>query len=69
MNSVLVAARKNTGLNQRDAARKIGVSADILSRAENGAHPHLRAAKKIADFYGVMVTDIWPVDVQEHVRT
>ena len=62
MNADLVTARKNSGLSQREAAEQIGVSEDILSRAENGSHPHLRHAKLIADFYEVKVTDLWPVE-------
>lgn len=64
MNAELIAARKNKGLSQKLAAKQIGVSEDILSRAENGAHPHLGHAKLIADFYGMKVTDIWPVEEQ-----
>lgn len=62
MNVPLLEARKNAGLSSREASQRIGVSQDILLRAENGAHPQLRHAKLIADFYGVKVTDFWPVD-------
>jgi lambda repressor-like predicted transcriptional regulator len=57
----LVAERLNRGLSTREAAREIGVSQDILLRAENGSTPQPRHAKKIADFYEVKVTEIWPV--------
>lgn len=62
MNAALIAARKNEGLSQRAAAKRMGITADILQRAEQGSHPHLKTAKVIADFYGVKVTDIWPVE-------
>jgi DNA-binding XRE family transcriptional regulator len=62
MNVALITARKNAGLSQREAAQQIGVSQDILQRAERGeSHPHLQHAKLIADFYNVKVTDFWPV--------
>lgn len=57
----LHAARLNLGLNSREAAQKIGVSQDILLRAETGSRPQPRHAKAIADFYGCQVTDIWPI--------
>jgi transcriptional regulator with XRE-family HTH domain len=60
--SALKAARLNKGLTVREAARRIGVTADILLRAEHGSAPRPKAARKIADFYGYKVTDIWPVD-------
>jgi transcriptional regulator with XRE-family HTH domain len=55
-------ARLNKGLSIRKAAKQIGVTADILLRAENGATPRPEAAKKIADFYKTSVTKIWPVE-------
>lgn len=59
----LVAARLNRGLSTREAAERIGISQDVLLRAEGGeSTPYPRHAKKIADFYGVQVTDIWPVE-------
>lgn len=54
-------ARLDKGLSIRAAAKKIGVTEDILLRAENGATPRPAAAKKIADFYSLTVTEIWPV--------
>jgi transcriptional regulator with XRE-family HTH domain len=61
--SVIKAARLDKGLTIREAAKQMGegVTADILLRAENGATPRPAAAKKIADFCGCSVTDIWPV--------
>jgi transcriptional regulator with XRE-family HTH domain len=54
--------RLDKGLSIRKAAKAIGVTADILLRAENGATPRPEAAKKIADFCECSVTDIWPVE-------
>lgn len=57
----LEAARLNMGLTARDAAKQIGVPDHVLRYAETGGRPRPAAAKRIADFYGVKVTDIWPV--------
>lgn len=58
----LRAARLNRGLSLMDAGTLIGVHRRTLYRAEQGEMPQAALAKKIADFYGVQVTDIWPVD-------
>lgn len=58
----LVEERVNRGLSSRAAADEIGISQDVLLRAENGGRTQLRYAKLIADFYGYKVTDIWPVE-------
>jgi transcriptional regulator with XRE-family HTH domain len=57
----LRAERLNRGLSTREAAEQIGVSRPTLERAEAGSAPQPRMAKRIADFYDVRVTDIWPV--------
>ena len=57
----LLAERLNRGLSQADAAEVIGVSRGTLDRAESGLSVQVANAKRIADFYGVQVTDIWPV--------
>lgn len=57
----LTVERVNRGLSLNEAAREIGVARGTLRRAENGEMPKPSQAKKIADFYGVRVTDIWDV--------
>jgi ribosome-binding protein aMBF1 (putative translation factor) len=57
----LRAARVNRGLSIPDLAAQLGLGRRVIERAESGQMPHPRNAKKIADFYGVQVTDIWPV--------
>ncbi len=57
----LVGARLNKGLTQRQAAASIGINRGTLQAAESGDSVHPGNAKKIADFYGVKVTDIWPM--------
>lgn len=53
--------RLNLGLSVPDAAVAIGVARGTLVKAERGEMPHPAQAKLIADFFGVKVTDIWPV--------
>lgn len=61
----IAALRFNKGLSVRAAAKEIGVSEDILTRAENGTRPHPSNAKLIADFYGREPLDIWPIEADE----
>lgn len=61
MTMSLVAMRLNRGLSIRQAAERVGVARATLERAERGDGVHPGSAKLIADFYGVQVTDIWPV--------
>ena len=61
----LEAARLNLGLTRIAAAKKVGVSERVLRYAESGGRPGPANAKKIADFYGVRVTDIFPLDEPE----
>jgi lambda repressor-like predicted transcriptional regulator len=57
----LATERRRRGLSTRAAAHEIGVSQAVVLRAEGGDGVWPRHAKRIADFYGVRVTDIWPV--------
>lgn len=53
--------RINRGKSIRQHADDIGVAPHVLKYAERGGRPAHENAKKIADFYEVQVTDIWPV--------
>lgn len=53
-----VAARHNKGLTQRAAAKSADVSLQTIQRIEAGQGAHPANAKKVADFYGVQVTDL-----------
>lgn len=60
--SPLRSARLDKGLTLRQAAMRIGLSWKTLQRAEVGlSQPHPGTAKKVADFYGLKVSDLWPV--------
>lgn len=58
----MVHERVNRGFSRRRLARVINVPEQTLRRAERGEGVSLEYAKRIADFYGVLVTDIWPVE-------
>lgn len=57
----LQAERLNRGLSRREAARQIGVPRETLRRLETGVGASPENAKKVADFFGVRVTDILPI--------
>lgn len=58
----LRAARLNAGLATRELAEQIGVNRNTIVRAERGEGVYPATAKKIADYFGVQVTDLWPVE-------
>jgi ribosome-binding protein aMBF1 (putative translation factor) len=58
----LAEERLNRGLSVRALAKEIKVNPQVVQRAEEGRSVHPASAKKIADFYGYRVTDIWPLD-------
>lgn len=57
----LVRARLNRGLSRRQAAVEIGIAQASLRSLEEGGTIHPAGAKKVADFFGVQVTDLMPV--------
>lgn len=59
----LKAERLNRGLSRDDLAAEVGMSRETVRQMEEfGIRPRAAAAKRVADFYGCLVTDIWPVD-------
>jgi lambda repressor-like predicted transcriptional regulator len=59
--------RLNSGKTIRARAEEIGVKSHVLRYAEQGGCPRPEQAKRIADFYGVKVTDLWPIDAPDGV--
>lgn len=57
----LRAARLNRGLTTREVAAMLKLSRGTVVRAERGDGVYPATAKKLADFYGFKVTDLWPV--------
>ena len=58
--STLVTARKNAGLTQLDAAKKIGVNVRTLRKWEKGiSHPpKFFVSRKMCALYGISESDI-----------
>lgn len=55
-------ARVNEGHSLRSLAREVGIAAATLERLEDGTQVHPAVAKKVADHFGVRVTDLMPVE-------
>lgn len=58
----LTAARINAGLSQRQLAQKVPVGLETIRRLERGEGAHPENAKKVADYFGVKVTDLMPLE-------
>ena len=55
----LKAARNNTGLNQDEAAEKLGISSVTLHRYESGkSFPDVPTIKRIEALYGIPFSEI-----------
>ncbi|MDF2881715.1 MAG: family transcriptional regulator [Clostridiaceae bacterium] len=55
----LKAARVNKNLTQKQAAEKLGISADSLWNYENGrSYPDVKVIKKMEEVYSVSYNDI-----------
>lgn len=62
-NTMLIGLRLDKGLSRRDAAQMIGISIDTLARAEaKGHYPRAENGFRIAKFYGLKYTDLWPIE-------
>lgn len=60
--------RINRGFSIRALARELGVPEQTIRRAEDGLAPSIANAHKLAHFYGVKVTDIWPTDTWDRTE-
>ena len=66
MNKILIKLRIDRGLNQKQAAKEIGISQSMLSALEQGYRSGSDATKiKIAKFYGQSVESIF-LPVKSH---
>lgn len=61
--SELRAARVNRGLSLDQLSDETGVPKTTLARVERGSVPNPSTQKKIADFYDVQPTDLWPIEM------
>jgi DNA-binding XRE family transcriptional regulator len=60
----LTELRVNRGLSQAAAARSAKVNKSVWGRAENGERVSPANALKIASFFDLQVTDIWPLETE-----
>lgn len=58
----LTTQRLNSGHSIRSLARELEVPEQSIRRLEDGKGIHPANAKKVADFFGIQVTDIMPLD-------
>jgi DNA-binding XRE family transcriptional regulator len=58
----LAAARINAGYSIRSLARELDVNEHSIRRLEAGEAVHPATAKKVADFFGVTVVDLMPLN-------
>lgn len=58
----LSTARVNRGHTARSLAAEVGIDARTLLRLERGEAVHPAKAKKVADYFGVRVTDLMHAD-------
>lgn len=63
----LTELRVNRGLSQAKAAKAAGVKKSAWHRAEKGERVSPSNGLKIATFFGLQVTDIWPLEDTEAV--
>lgn len=52
---------RNAGFSRRGFAREVGITEPTLRRLEIGAGVHPANAKKVADYFGIKVTDLMPL--------
>lgn len=54
----LASERLDRGYSQRGLAQHLGISSNTYRRLEDGGRVHPAIAKKVADYFGVKVTDL-----------
>lgn len=58
----LLRERLNLGLSQRALAEACDVSLTVIQRLESGGGATPANAKKVADHFGIKVTDLMPLE-------
>lgn len=53
--------RLNRGLSQSKIAKEIGISKSAWGRLENGESVGPRNALKVAEYFDLTVTELWPI--------
>lgn len=57
----LATARLDRGHSIRSLADELGINQHSIRRLEAGGTVHPATAKKVADYFGVLVTDLMPL--------
>lgn len=63
----LIGLRVNSGLSRKDLGRRIGVSSEAIRLAELGFVPSVRVQFAIAQAFGMLPLDLWPIERQSVV--
>lgn len=58
----LAAERVNRGHSLKSLAKELGIHSNSLAALERGESVHPATAKKVADYFGIKVTDLMPVE-------
>lgn len=61
----LAELRFNRGLTPEQLGEECNVSGRTIRRLENGKRPTVATAKKLADYFDVQPSDIWPIEEPE----
>lgn len=56
----IIERRKALGLTIREIGEAVGMTNAAISVIERGQDPLLTTAKKLADFFGVSISELWP---------
>jgi transcriptional regulator with XRE-family HTH domain len=59
--------RRDRGLTQKEVAEALGVSVQVIKWAEGrhvdgGGYPRPENMRRLAQFYGLEILDIWPIE-------
>lgn len=68
-NKKLIKLRIDSGLNQTEVAKKIGVSKQHYNHIELGRrHGSIKVLKKLAKLYGITIDDLLKQDVEKIIN-
>lgn len=64
--SIIAGLRKEKGVTQEELAKKVGVSAQAVSKWENGGVPDMELIPDIADYFGVSIGTLFGRDINNY---
>lgn len=68
-NRQLIELRLNRGLSPNQVAYLTGLTGPTVRLAESGHIPSPRVQFALADFYGLKVVELWPLETQKELAT